>query len=190
MNSPSQFKARTIAKTGTRIPVTGLDWRIVSATGEILKTPLPGGGAPNPYCAGFKRHDVNPVSGGPLGNTEDEQSVASPITFGKFRVLYLADFDWNQEVELMCPNNRIGIVDLFLVSRHGQLSSTQEWGFSAVSNATDYTSYDWSFGDGGTATNVGSEEQHVYCAKGAYTVTVVGHRRQGDVTGTRQITVE
>ena len=34
----------TIAKTGTRIPVTGLDWRIVSATGQILKTPLPGAG--------------------------------------------------------------------------------------------------------------------------------------------------
>jgi hypothetical protein len=32
---------------------------------------------------------VNPVSGGPLGNTEDEQSVASHVTFGKFRVLYL-----------------------------------------------------------------------------------------------------
>jgi len=71
-------------------------------------------------------HDVNPVSGGPLGNTEDEQSVASHITFGKFRVLYLADFDWNQEVELMCPNNRIGTVDLFVVSRHGQPSSNSE----------------------------------------------------------------
>ena len=116
----------TIAKTGSRISVTGLDWRIVSATGQILKTTLPGAGAPNPYCAGFKRHDVNPVSGGPLGNTEDEQSVASHITFGKFRVLYLADFDWNQEVELMCPNNRIGTVDLFVVSRHGQPSSNSE----------------------------------------------------------------
>ena len=66
------------------------------------------------------------MSGGPLGNTEDEQSVASHITFGKFRVLYLADFDWNQEVELMCPNNRIGNVDLFVVSRHGQPSSNSE----------------------------------------------------------------
>ena len=116
----------TVAKTGTRIPVSGLDWRIVSATGQMLKTPLPGAGAPNPYCAGFKRHDVNPVSGGPLGNTEDEQSVASHVTFGKFRLLYLADFDWNQEFELMCPNNRIGTVDLFVVSRHGQPSSNSE----------------------------------------------------------------
>jgi len=69
-------------------------------------------------------------------------------------------------------------------------NSIQEWGFSAFSNVTDITSYDWSFGDGGTASDVGSEEQHVYRAKGTYTVTVVGHRRQGDVTGTRQITVQ
>lgn len=69
-------------------------------------------------------------------------------------------------------------------------TSTQEWGFSAVSNVTGYTSYDWTFGDGGTAFDSGSEEQHVYSAKGTYTVTVVGHRRQGDVTGTRQITVQ
>ena len=116
----------TVAKTGDRISVSGLDWRIVSAAGQVLKTPLPGAGAPNPYCAGFKRHDVNPVSGGPVGNTEDEQSVASHVTFGKFRVLYLGDFTWNQEFELMCPNNRIGTVDLFVVSRHGQPSSNSE----------------------------------------------------------------
>ena len=72
----------------------------------------------------------------------------------------------------------------------GAGTSIQEWGFSAFSNVTDYTSYDWSFGDGGTVNEVGSEEQHVYRAKGTYTVTVVGHRRQGDVTGTRQITVQ
>jgi beta-lactamase superfamily II metal-dependent hydrolase len=116
----------TIARTGTRIPVSGLDWRIVSATGMPLKVPLPGAGAPNPYCAGFKRHDVNPVSGGPLGHTEDEQSVSSHVTFGKFRALYMGDFDWNQEFDLMCPNNRIGTVDLFIVSRHGQPSSNSE----------------------------------------------------------------
>jgi competence protein ComEC len=116
----------TIPKTGDRISVTGLDWRIVSVAGQVLKTSLPGAGAPNPYCAGFKRHDVNPVSGGPVGKTEDEQSVASHVTYGKFRLLYLADFTWNQEFELMCPNNRVGTVDLFVVSRHGQPSSNSE----------------------------------------------------------------
>jgi hypothetical protein len=46
--------------------------------------------------------------------------------FGKFRVLYLGDFTWNQEFELNCPINRIGTVDLFIASRHGQPSSNSE----------------------------------------------------------------
>jgi beta-lactamase superfamily II metal-dependent hydrolase len=116
----------TVVKPGDKIAVAGLDWRIVSAAGQVLKTPLPGAGAPNRSCANFKRHAVNPVSGQPVGNTEDEQSVGSQITFGKFRALYLGDFTWNQEFDLMCPTNRVGIVDLFVVSRHGQISSNSE----------------------------------------------------------------
>ena len=34
----------TVAKPGDRIPVTGLDWRIVSSAGQTLEKPLPGGG--------------------------------------------------------------------------------------------------------------------------------------------------
>ena len=116
----------TVVKPGDKIAVAGLDWRIVSAAGQVLKTPLPGAGAPNRYCANFTRHAVNPVSGQPVGNTEDEQSVGSQMTFGKFRALYLGDFTWNQEFDLMCPTNRVGIVDLFVVSRHGQISSNSE----------------------------------------------------------------
>ncbi|HEV8318394.1 MAG TPA: MBL fold metallo-hydrolase [Vicinamibacterales bacterium] len=116
----------TIVKSGDRIPVKGLEWRIVNSAAQVLKAPLPGAGAPNPHCASFRRHEVNPVSGGPLGKTEDEQSVGSHVTFGRFRVLYLGDFDWNQEFDLMCPVNRIGTVDLFIPSRHGQFSSNSE----------------------------------------------------------------
>ena len=122
-----QSKAKhTVAKPGDRIPISGLEVRIVTAAGQAIKTPLPGAGRPNPYCATFKPHAVNPVSGQPTGDTEDEQSVGSHITFGKFRVLYLGDFTWNKEFELMCPNNPIGTVDLFVVSRHGQPSSNSE----------------------------------------------------------------
>jgi competence protein ComEC len=125
---PTLYKAteHSIAKAGDRIPVSGIDWRIVSAGGKTITAPLAGAGAPNPYCAGFKAHTVNPVSGQPVGNTEDEQSVSSNITFGKFRVAHLGDLTWNKEFELMCPNNRLGAVDLFIVSRHGQPSSNSE----------------------------------------------------------------
>lgn len=115
-----------VVKPGDKVAVNGMDWRIVTAGGHVIATPLPGAGASNSYCARFVRHQVNPVSGQPVGNTEDEQSVGSHVTFGKFRVLYLGDFTWNQEFELNCPNNRIGTVDLFVASRHGQPSSNSE----------------------------------------------------------------
>ena len=116
----------TVAKPGDRIPMNGLEWRIVASGGATLTTSLPGAGQPNPFCAGFKKHDVNPVSGQPVGNTEDEQSVGSQVTFGRFRLLYVADLPWNKEFDLMCPSNRIGAVDLFVASRHGQFSSNSE----------------------------------------------------------------
>jgi len=116
----------TVAKAGDRIPINGLEWRIVASGGATLSRPLAGAGRPNPFCAGFKRHDVNPVSGQPVGSTEDEQSVGSQVTFGRFRLLYVADLPWNQEFDLMCPNDKIGAVDLFIASRHGQFSSNSE----------------------------------------------------------------
>jgi beta-lactamase superfamily II metal-dependent hydrolase len=113
----------TVVKAGDTLPVKGVEWRFVTSARETIKTPLPGAGQPNSNCTGFTRHTVNPVSGQPIGNTEDEHSVGSHVTFGKFRALYLADFPYNNEFELMCPANRIGRVDFLLVSRHGQHSS-------------------------------------------------------------------
>jgi competence protein ComEC len=113
----------TVAKAGDVLPLTGVEWRVVTSAREIIRTALPGGGRPNPHCAGFTPHTVNPVSGQAVGNTEDEHSVGSHVTFGAFRALYLADFPWNKEFDLMCPDNRLGTVDFLLVSRHGQHSS-------------------------------------------------------------------
>src|SRR5437899_2554055 len=73
----------TVAKPGDSIPVAGLDWRIVTSAGEVLKTPLAGAGAPNPSCASFKPQAPDP--------TENAQSVGSIVTFGKFRVARLGD---------------------------------------------------------------------------------------------------
>ena len=121
-----------VVKPGDTVAIGGVDWRIVTAGGQVITTPLPGAGGPNPYCAGFTRHAVNPVSGQPVGNTEDEQSVGSHVTFGRFRVLYLGDFTWNNEFELNCPNNRIGAVDVFVASRHAQSSSNSQLLVSAI----------------------------------------------------------
>jgi competence protein ComEC len=101
----------TVAKPGDVIPVAGLDWRIVSSGGQVLKTSLPGAGAVNAACANFKPQDED--------KSENAQSVGSIITFGKFRTVHLGDLTWNKEFELMCPRNQIGSADLFIVSHHG-----------------------------------------------------------------------
>ena len=117
---PSLYAAgrHLVAKPGDRIGMAGLDWRIVSAGGEMIKTSLPGAGRPNPSCATFKPQAVD--------QSENAQSVGSVVTFGKFRVAHLGDLTWNKEFDLMCPGNRIGTVDLFVVSHHGQAISNSE----------------------------------------------------------------
>jgi competence protein ComEC len=106
----------TVVKPGDKIPIAGLDARIVTSAGNIT-TPLPGAGKPNPYCANFKPGQ---------NNAEDPQSVGTHITFGKFRAVHLGDLTRNKEFELMCPINRIGTVDLLLGLHHGQASSNSE----------------------------------------------------------------
>ena len=41
------------------------------------------------------------------------------ITYGQFRFLDLGDLTKKKELEIACPNNLIGTVDLFLVTHHG-----------------------------------------------------------------------
>jgi len=108
----------TVAQPGDRISLTGLEWRIVTSGGKTIATALAGAGAANPHCAAFK-----PVED---DKTENAQSVGSVVTFGSFRVVHLGDLTWNKEFALMCPSNRIGTADLFIVSHHGQPTSNSE----------------------------------------------------------------
>ena len=104
----------TVAKPGDRIPLAGVDVRVVTSAGDTIKAPLPGAGAANPYCAGFTPGE---------NNAEDPMSVGVHITFGRFRAVHLGDLTKNKEFELMCPSNRIGTVDVMLGLHHGQATS-------------------------------------------------------------------
>jgi competence protein ComEC len=107
----------TVAKPGDKIAITGLDVHVVTAAGQTIKTPLSGAGKANPYCASFKPAD---------NNAEDPQSVGIFVVFGKFRTTHLGDLTRNKEFDLMCPNNRLGSVDVLLGLHHGQGSSNSE----------------------------------------------------------------
>jgi competence protein ComEC len=107
----------TVAKPGMKLPIGGLDVVVVTSNGELTTKPLPGGGLANPYCAQFKSSP---------NNLEDPMSVGVHLTFGKFRTIHLGDLTRNKEFELMCPNNRLGTVDVMLGVHHGQATSNSE----------------------------------------------------------------
>ena len=106
---------RLVVRPGDRVPVAGVDWHIVTSAGEVLKKPLLGVGRPNPACKGFTpRTDKSN-----LRDPDDAQSVGSVIQLGEFRAIDLGDLWWTKELEMMCPVNPIGTVDVFFASSHG-----------------------------------------------------------------------
>ena len=109
-----------VVKPGDRLPITGVEWRIATSAGQVLKTPpLPGGGKPNPYCANF-----TPMPGTTgLNDPDDAQSVGSVIILGQFRAADFGDMWRTKELELMCPNNPLGTVSLLFASSHGAIAS-------------------------------------------------------------------
>jgi len=103
----------TVVVPGNKIPFGGVPVTVVTSHGQVLKTPLAGGGKPNAACAAFVPRDESHV------DPDNPMSVGVVFEYGKFRTINLGDFTWNKEQELMCPNNPIGTVDLYLTSHHG-----------------------------------------------------------------------
>ena len=107
--------AHVVATPGYKIPIKGLDVEVVTAAGQVLKKPMsgePGAGKPNPECATYKKQAENT-------DLDNAQSLALVFEYGKFRTINMGDFVYNLEGDLMCPNNPIGTIDLYLTSHHG-----------------------------------------------------------------------
>lgn len=100
-----------IARAGERLPVRGMDVTVVSADGNVIDKPLPGAGQQNQACSGVEQKATDP--------SENARSTGVVITFGKLRIVDLGDLTWQKELELMCPNNKLGRADVFIVSHHG-----------------------------------------------------------------------
>lgn len=105
---------RTTVKPGDKVRMAGLDITTVSSDAVALKTSLPGAGKPNPACTGVEKKDESAYT-----DPDNGASAGFVMTFGKFRTIDLGDLTWNGELDLVCPVNRIGKIDLYLVSHHG-----------------------------------------------------------------------
>lgn len=113
-----------VVKPGDRLPIKGIDVLVLTAAGNHITDPLPGAGQPNPVCAS----EAKP----PVDTTENARSLGVLITYGKFRMLDLGDLTKDKELELACPNNLIGTVNLFIVTHHGLNQSNARALVSAI----------------------------------------------------------
>lgn len=108
-----------VVKPGDPIPLKGVDVKVVAAAGDLLTSPLPGGGTPNALCAAAVKKAVDP--------SENARSTGFVLRFGdKFRFIDLGDLTWNKELEMVCPNNLLGAVDVYLTTHHGMDMSGPE----------------------------------------------------------------
>lgn len=99
-----------VAKEGDKISLDGVNLNVVTSLAGTIGVPLAGKGTQNAYCADtpIRQDDIS----------EDGQSVGVVMSFGKFRFADFGDLTWSVSRKMFCPVNKIGPVDLYLVSRH------------------------------------------------------------------------
>lgn len=104
-------KPHRVVHPGDTIDVAGLSVLVLTADGEHIDA-VPGvKPVPNPYCASEPKWE--------LDTSENPRSAGVLVRFGNFRFLDLGDLTKAKEIPLVCPENRIGTVDLYLVNHHG-----------------------------------------------------------------------
>jgi beta-lactamase superfamily II metal-dependent hydrolase len=112
--SSGKYK-RVIAKPGMVLPIHGIRGTVISSDGDLISSSLPEGGQDNPACQNAEQY--------PADQTENLRSLGTLITFGKLRILDLGDLTRDAEMKLMCPKNKLGKVDVYIVSHHGWYQS-------------------------------------------------------------------
>jgi competence protein ComEC len=104
-----------VGKLGDTLPIRGMKVTVISSDGELFGQPLSGAGQENAACKDAELY--------PADATENFRSLGTLITFGKLRLLDLGDLTHDQVAKLMCPVNKLGKIDIFIVSHHGWMQS-------------------------------------------------------------------
>jgi competence protein ComEC len=114
MLATKKFK-RLTAKPGDSLPIRGIETTVVSSDGVVIDHALEGAGEENASCKGAEQY--------PPDRTENLRSVGTLLTFGKLKILDLGDLTKDKEMELVCPANKLGPIDIYIVSHHGWYQS-------------------------------------------------------------------
>jgi competence protein ComEC len=110
-------------KLGDRLPLRGLEASIVSTDGAVIDTPLQGAGMRNAEC--------RPSAPKGLAPNENFRSTGVVLRYGRFRFLDVGDLSGQPLFDLVCPVDRIGRVDAYLVAHHGNADAADPATFAA-----------------------------------------------------------
>jgi competence protein ComEC len=106
---------RRIVKPGDTIPLGDVRVRALVAEGPVIADAVNGGTA-NPLCTNAARQE--PAA------PENIRMVGLAINYGPFKMATLGDADWSREMELACPVNKLGRINLYTINRHGSLDNS------------------------------------------------------------------
>jgi competence protein ComEC len=103
-----------VLKPGDKVPIKGVEVRVIAAAGALIRKPLRNAGSKNALCDTYKQ------AAAIERDAEDDRSIGLLITYGKFRMADLADLEAHLSHDLVCPDNLIGTVDVYNLNVHGQ----------------------------------------------------------------------
>jgi competence protein ComEC len=104
-------KKRLSVKPGAQIPFNDVNISVVISNEDAISKPLAGAAKPNPACPATPPEAIR--------GDDNAASIGTIWQFGKFRMADFGDLLQWAEIKLMCPENRIGAVDLYMVNHHG-----------------------------------------------------------------------
>ena len=105
-----------VARAGDRLPLKGLDVRVVSSGGATITAPLSGAAERNAACEPSPRPPGEAV--------ENPRSTGIVLEYGQFRFVDLGDLSGGPLYALFCPNNLLGRASVYLVPHHGGRTSS------------------------------------------------------------------
>ena len=100
---------RRTVEPGDKLPFRRLEFSFVTSHGAFVHTLEPR--LPNRLC--------ETAVAGSVDQTDNGQSLGYLLSLASFQFLNLGDLTPDREHELACPENRLGVVDLYQVPHHG-----------------------------------------------------------------------